>query len=100
MTSNFESFGIVMIEAGYFGNYILTSNVASAMDITNNKSAGDVFETGNLKELEKKLQNLIDNPQIIKENMPKIIQHIKNNFLWENIIDELARLIMEEEKCK
>ncbi|MEJ5283721.1 MAG: glycosyltransferase family 4 protein [Brevinematales bacterium] len=96
MTSNFESFGIVMIEAGYFGNYILTSNVVSAEDITNNRNCGDIFEIGNQKELEQKLQNLINNPEIIRNNMEKIMKHIRNNFLWENIISKLAELIEEK----
>ncbi|MCX7821175.1 MAG: glycosyltransferase, partial [Brevinematales bacterium] len=100
MTSNFESFGIVMIEAGYFGNYILTSNVVSAEDITNNRQCGDIFEIGNQKEFENKLQKLIDNPKIIKENMPKITTYIRENFLWENIIDELENLIKHKRNKK
>ncbi len=98
ITSNFESFGIVMIEAGYFGDYILTSNVASAMDITNNCNCGDIFETGNQKELERKLQDLIDNPEKIKENIPKIHSYIKEYFVWSNIIDNLYKLIEKKEK--
>ena len=96
MTSNFESFGIVMVEAGYFGDYILTSNVASAKDITNNCDCGDIFEIGNIEEFQKKLQNLINNPEIIKNNIPKITKHIKDNFIWSNIIDNLNSMIKEK----
>ncbi|QJR21539.1 glycosyltransferase family 4 protein [Brevinematales bacterium NS] len=100
MTSNFESFGIVMVEAGYFGDYIVTSNVVSADDITNNRTCGDVFPVGDQEELQKKLQYLIDNPEVIKDNIPKIQAHIKRSFLWENIIDNLATLIESRKNQK
>ncbi len=93
MTSIFESFGIVMVEAGYFKNYLLTTNVTSANDITLNGTVGDVVEIGDVDAFAQKLQFAIDHPEYIKEKGEKFRQHVLNNFLWDNIVDRLQNQI-------
>ncbi|MFN4244892.1 MAG: glycosyltransferase family 4 protein [Brevinematia bacterium] len=89
MTSLFESFGIVMAEAGYFRNYLLTTNVTSANDITKNGECGDIVPIGDIEEFARKLQFAIDHPDYIKEKGEKLRQHVLENFLWDNIVDRL-----------
>jgi len=93
MTSNFESFGLVMVEAGYFGNYILTTNVISAMDITDNEKCGDVVPIGDVETFARKLQYAIDHPEYIKEKAERMKTHVRNNFLWEKVVDRLQEQI-------
>jgi glycosyltransferase involved in cell wall biosynthesis len=93
MTSNFESFGLVMVEAGYFGNYILTTNVISAMDITDNERCGDVVPIGDVEAFARKLQYAIDHPEYIKEKTERMKTHVRNNFLWEKVVDRLQEQI-------
>jgi glycosyltransferase involved in cell wall biosynthesis len=93
MTSNFESFGLVMVEAGYFGNYVLTTNVISAMDITDNERCGDVVPIGDVEAFAKKLQYAIDHPEYIKEKAERMKTHVRNNFLWEKVVDRLQEQI-------
>ena len=93
MTSNFESFGIVMVEAGYFGNYVLTTDVASAMDITDEGRCGDVVPVGDVDAFAMKLQYAIDHPEYIKEKAERMKEHVRNNFLWEKIVDRLQEQI-------
>ena len=93
MTSNFESFGLVMVEAGYFGNYVLTTNVISAMDITDNEKCGDVVPIGDVETFARKLQYAIDHPEYIKEKAERMKTHVRNNFLWEKVVDRLQEQI-------
>lgn len=89
MTSVFESFGIVMVEAGYFGNHIITTNVVSANDITKNGEFGDVVRIGNVEEFASRLQFAIDNPDYIRHKSNLLRKHIVDNFLWDKIVDKL-----------
>lgn len=93
MTSNFESFGIVMVEAGYFKNYLLTTDVISAKDITDNGRCGDVVPIGDVRLFAEKLQFALDNPDYVKEKAERLHKHVIENFLWDKIIDKLYEKI-------
>lgn len=95
MTSNFESFGIVMAEAGYFGNYLLTTDVTSAKDLTNNEECGDIVPIGDVERFAEKLQYAIDHPEYVKEKGEKMKQHVRENFVWDKIVERLYDRICE-----
>lgn len=60
LPSHFESFGLVLVEAMRFGNYIITSPVTSADDLTNHSQIGCIVPLD--EDLwAKKIQKLIDN---------------------------------------
>jgi glycosyltransferase involved in cell wall biosynthesis len=98
LPSRFESFGIVLVEAGYFGNNIVSSNISTAREITNNGKFGKLFKIGNSNELAKILQYLVNNERFLKENCPKIQNYIEKNFLWKNIVLDLYNEIFKRKK--
>lgn len=98
LPSRFESFGIVLVEAGYFGNYIVSSNIPTAREITNNGKLGKLFEIGDSDELAKILQNLIEDERILEQNYAKIQKYIEDNFLWKNIVLTLYKEIVKRKK--
>ena len=52
LTSRFEGFNISVLEAMYFGCYLIVSNYGCSVDdVTNNGVLGDVFEVGDLDHL-------------------------------------------------
>ncbi len=89
LTSIVESFGIVLVEAGFFGNFIVSSDLPSARDITNNGKLGRLFSIGDSSELALILERLINNEDILKNNYKKIKKFIDENFCWSVIIDRL-----------
>lgn len=89
MTSVFESFGIVMVEAGYFGNHLITTDVASARDITKNGECGDIVKIGDIEEFANRLQFAIDNQDYVRYKSELLKKHVNDNFLWDKIIDRL-----------
>ncbi len=91
LTSNVESFGIVLVEAGYFGNYIVSTNLPSARDITSNSQFGTLFKIRDTARLTEILENLIDNEELMEKNYLKIQNHIDKKFLWSKIISKLYR---------
>lgn len=59
-TSEWESFGLVLVEAKRFRNYILTTPVGAANDILANGKFGDLLINDDDKDLAGKLQQIID----------------------------------------
>ena len=93
LTSYVESFGIVLVEAGYFGNFLVSTNLYPVRDITKNGTIGKLFKIGDSDELAKILEELINNEDLLRENFLKIQEHIDKNFLWRNIVKKLYQEI-------
>ena len=66
LPSRWESFGIVMVEAMAFGNYIITSNTCAAKDITNNGEIGKIVKIDSKEELKKELERVISGKTNLK----------------------------------
>ena len=100
LTSKNESFGIVLVEAGYFGNYIVSTNIPSARDITKSGKLGKLYKVKDSEELALILENLIKNEEILVSNYLKIQNYIEKNFLWNDIVSHLYREIVKRKRIK
>ncbi len=89
LTSLNESFGFVLIEAAYFGNYIVCTDFTSVREITLNSTLGTIFKQRDSDELALILENLINDEAKLKQNYQKIISHVKKNYSWSKIIKRL-----------
>lgn len=83
LTSRRESFGIVLNEALYFGNYIVTTNVGAAMDITNDGEYGAVINNDDSNELQEVLTTIINESIDLKNLYYRAIEHSQQRFVWE-----------------
>jgi glycosyltransferase involved in cell wall biosynthesis len=98
LTSNIESFGIVLVEAGYFGNYIVSTNLPAARDITLDGQLGTLFSVRDTEKLTEILEYLINNEEIIENNLLNIQDHIDKNFLWTMITAKLYKELIKAKK--
>lgn len=90
LTSPFESFGISLIEATYFGNYIIgTEGISSFDDITNQGAFGKKIKLNDYEGFSSALQKLIDNVKIMESCFNKNIEYNQQHFLWSKITDRL-----------
>jgi glycosyltransferase involved in cell wall biosynthesis len=89
LTSKIEGFPLVYLEAVKTGCYIITSNVTSALDITDNETLGDVFSVGNVDELAIKLHETAINQSKLKDNVKKIQDFGYQHFYWPTICSEI-----------
>ena len=92
LPSKWESFGIVMVEAMAFGNYVITSNTCAANDITNNSEIGKIIETDSKKELEIEIKKAINGEIDLKEKYKETLNYV-SNFKYSNIIKKLDKRI-------
>jgi glycosyltransferase involved in cell wall biosynthesis len=99
--SRFESFGIALIEAAAFGNYIISTDVGASRDITDNGRYGYICpDSIEFKQNEKIIKNSIKQHLsdiingIIKIDKQIIDQavFVKQNFLMSTIIKNPALL--------
>lgn len=91
LTSHFESFGIVLIEAAALGNIIISTNVGIADELVADNGGGLIKES-NVDDLISKLSYYISNENIerLSSNNINLIQEKYN---WDNIVMNLYKEI-------
>lgn len=97
LTSRFESFGIVLAEALYFGNYILSTGVESIQYITDNERLGKVVNTA--EELATAINNIITGKNDIATYFDAIVAH-SAQFNWSHnlqIVDKRIQQIINKQ---
>ncbi len=88
LPSKWESFGIVMVEAQAFNNYILTSPTFAAKDITDSEKVGKIFKIENDSELLESIQNIIEGSIDLSSKEKGIVEH-KKRFKYSVLIERI-----------
>lgn len=96
LPSNWESFGIVLVEALFQGNYLITTPTPAVNDITDNLKFGETFHYNDEEALSATLQEYIDGKKIAL-NVFEARKYIVNNFTWANIVRKLSRDIEQRD---
>lgn len=91
-TSKSESFGISTLEAAYFGNYIISTDVGGSLDIINTTHYGKIVEHDK-NSLKDTLTSTINNWSDIKEDSYKLQKAVYDNFSWEIIAKKIIEKI-------
>ena len=91
LTSIEESFGFVLIEAMAYENYIITTDVSSAREITNNEMYGTIVN--NQLDLIDKINNFIldDSSNIKIQN--NVINYTTEKYNWKQVVNILENRI-------
>lgn len=89
LTSRWESFGIVYVEAAKSGCFILSSDVLPAWDVTDNKKYGDIFPINDSTELSHMLIKYCNDQEYLKEICTKIQDYAYKNYNWINICKKI-----------
>lgn len=89
LTSRWEGFPIVFSEALHFGNYIITTPVSSAEQITKNGQYGTIVNA-DVQELSKEIQNCMEDSFLNAERFEEIKSYSEENYTWSGIIKKLS----------
>jgi glycosyltransferase involved in cell wall biosynthesis len=93
LPSRHESFGIVLVEAAFFGKPIISSNVGAAEYLLDHGKAGLLFEPNDLQSL----ANLLKTMMLSKELRDKFGKEVKSRYLrlfsWKKNILRLSIII-------
>jgi len=94
LTSPFESFGIVFIEAMYFGNYTIGTTGMSSFDyITNNMELGNKIEVDDEQGLAALIKKISNDTTLLKITHNKAQQQVEEKFYWSKIINSLKEVL-------
>lgn len=96
LTSRFEGFPLVYLEAIKAGCTIISSNVTSAYDITDDQKYGSVFPIGDFYALGKILKTTVNNQVKLEKDCELIQEFAYKNFSWKEICGRLDVLIMNK----
>ena len=95
LTSSYEGWSMVLTEAMQCGTVPIAFNsFASVTDIIDNGRNGILIEPFSIKEYEKELRRLMDNPALIKQ-MSEYAQQDIEKYSVKNIVDKWEKLFRE-----
>lgn len=92
--SEWEAFGIVMLEAMAKGNAVVSSKTEGGKYLIEEGKNGYLFDYGNVPELTDKLKILMKDETILESIKKNNIEKAKD-FLWENIAKDLEKIYLE-----
>lgn len=93
LTSRYESFGIVNVEAQWFGDYILTTSVPPAIDfVENNENLGKVVLSSD--DLATELRKIICDKVDLSAGFNDRVEHGKK-FAWTRICQQLDECLKD-----
>jgi len=96
--SRFESFGFVAVEAGFFGDVILGTNIPSVREITNDGKFGCLCPVDDVKCFTETLRYALSHENYLKEKSESIKRFIMDNFDWNKICRDLHENIRRKLK--
>lgn len=93
LSSNFESFGIALLEAASLGDVIVSTDVGIAKEIVSNNN-GEIVEIGNKEDLIRALKSVMENRELdeISKNTQKLC---REKYDWNTIVQRLNEKLME-----
>ena len=90
LPSNLEGMPLTVLEAMSYRNCCLTSDIEECTEVIEDK--GVSFQRGNIEDLKEKLQNLIDNSNIVQEYKNGAQDFICNKYSWDDVVKKTLEL--------
>lgn len=88
LTSLWESGGIVLTEAACFGDYIVSTPVGCALEVTDDGRLGAIVEGSDVNALSRALEQLVAGEVDLERLSPRIVQRARGSFFWGQLILE------------
>lgn len=89
LSSRYESFGLVLLEAMSQGCYILSTDLSPSKDIIATNSLGALYPVEGKAELAKLMKQIVQH-EIILPEVHLVHEYIKKNYSWSIVVDRIA----------
>ena len=90
LPSDLEGMPLSLLEAMSYGNCCLTSDIAECAEVVDDKAA--TFQKADVKDLEVKLQYLIDHKNVTEEYKKQAANYICGKYNWEDVVNKTLQL--------
>ncbi|ARR37441.1 glycosyltransferase family 4 protein [Lactobacillus delbrueckii] len=90
LPSDLEGMPLSLLEAMSYGNCCLVSDIDECASVVEDKAV--LFKKSDIVDLQNKLQNLCNNPALVKKYKDEASDFICNKYNWEKIVDDTLEL--------
>lgn len=90
LASDVEGMPLSLLEAMSYGNCVLTSNIPECAEVVEDE--GVTFAKSNTKDLQKKMQMLLDSPETVANYRKVAKPFILSKYSWDEIVDRTLEL--------
>ena len=90
LPSDVEGMALTLLEAMSFGNCCLVSDICENTEVVEDKAL--VFRRGDAKDLQKKLEYMLEHPEVVQEYRAQSTDFICGKYNWDEVVDETIRL--------
>ena len=94
-TSNYEIFGMVLLEAMYFGLPVISSMNGGASVLIQDQENGYIMQSFKIADWEKIILELMDNRELTARIGEKAHSTIEKYFLWDKLADSFIEAYKE-----
>ena len=86
LPSDVEGMPLSLLEAMSYGNCCVVSSIPECAEVVENQAV--IFEKGNIEDLAKQLQYLLDNPACVEKYKKTAARFILNKYNWDSVVNQ------------
>lgn len=90
LPSDLEGMPMSLLEAMSYGNCCLTSDIPECAEVVEGHAA--IFQHGSVESLRKKLQELLENDDLVQRYKVNAADYIVNKYNWDSVTDQTLNL--------
>lgn len=90
LPSDLEGMPLSLLEAMSYGNCCLVSDIDECVEVVEDKAA--VFSKGDIEELNRVLQSLLDDPEKVEEYKSEAAEYICGKYNWNDVVERTLEL--------
>lgn len=90
LPSDLEGMPLSLLEAMSYGNCCLTSDIPECAEVVEGHAA--TFQHGSVESLRKKLQELLENDDLVQRYKANATDYIVNKYNWDSVTDQTLNL--------
>ena len=92
LPSDLEGMPLSLLEAMSYSNCCLVSSIEECTQVVDNHAV--IFEKGNIADLTKKMQELLDHLEIVEEYKKSASDYICDKYSWDDVVEKTINLYL------
>ena len=90
LPSDVEGMALTLLEAMSYGDCCLVSDICENTEVVEDKAF--VFRKGDTKDLQKKIEYLLEHPEVVQKYREQSADFICDKYNWDEVVDDTIRL--------
>lgn len=95
LPSKKEIFGMVLLEAMYFGVPVISSYNGGSSVLIDNGVDGVIIDNYNEEDWERSILDLVNNDELCREISKNAMKKIRDKFLWDKVAEQFIKILVD-----